>query len=294
MNGPARLALALSLALAAAAAQSAPLAKGNILAANGIPKGEAPACSLPALKAALNGGWGLAADVMLTKDGRMYLVSEGLVSELLNGRRGVDKLTPEEMKGVNLNGRCGGGDVFDDDEEIVDYHSPVEIGKVAPLIPKGGTVCLRITNQSGSTEAVAAMVRKRFEEVFKEGVPPNLVFVSRRGNLLIDLAREMPGLKRLHYAVPRGWNKTVGDFLVNAPALIGAAKGYKADGIMVDYIAGHITPEYVAELKTAGLEVALGAVGGKSLPSADAVVAAAPEYVVSRNPAALYKALGGK
>ena len=293
MKNPVRLAFAVSLAFAAAAAQSAPMAKGNILAVNGIPKGEAPASSLPALKAALNGGWGLVTDVMLMRDGRMYLVSASLVSELLDGRRGVDKLTPEEMKGVNLNGRRGGGG-FDDDDEIVEYYHPVEIAKVAGLIPKGGTVCLRLTNEPGSTEAVAALVKKRLGEVFKEGTPTNLVFVSKHGNLLIDLCREMPNLKRFHYAVPRGYNKVKGEFLVEAPALIGAAKGFKADGIMVDYIAGHITPEYVEKLKKAGLEVVLGAVGGKALPTADAVAAAAPEYAAAKDPAAIYKALGGK
>ena len=293
MKNPVRLAFAVSLAFAAAVAQSAPMAKGNILAVNGIPRGEAPASSLPALKAALNGGWGLVTDVMLMRDGRMYLVSASLVSELLDGRRGVDKLTPEEMKGVNLNGRRGGGG-FDDDDEIVDYYHPVEIAKVAGLIPKGGTVCLRLTNEPGSTEAVAALVKKRLGEVFKEGTPTNLVFVSKHGNLLIDLCREMPNLKRFHYAVPRGYNKVKGEFLVEAPSLIGAAKGFKADGIMVDYIAGHITPEYVAKLKKAGLEVVLGAVGGKALPTADAVAAAAPEYAAAKDPAAIYKALGGK
>lgn len=291
MKNPVRLAFAVSLAFAAAVAQSAPMAKGNILAVNGIPKGEAPASSLPALKAALNGGWGLVTDVMLMRDGRMYLVAAGTVSRILKGGD-ASKLTPEEMRGVNLNQREGDLDFGDD--EVVDYHSPVELEKVAPLIPKAGTVFLHLSNVPGSTEAVAAMVKKRFSEVFKEGTPTNLVVVSNRGNLLIDLGREMPGLKRFHYAVPRGYNKVKGEFLVEAPALIGAAKGFKADGIMVDYIAGHITPEYVEKLKKAGLEVVLGAVGGKALPTADAVAAAAPEYAAAKDPAAIYKALGGK
>ena len=280
MKNPARLALALSLALSAAAAFSAPLAKGNILAANGIPKGEAPACSLPALKAALNGGWGLAANVTLTKDGRMYLVAAGTVSRILKGGD-ASKLTPEEMRGVNLNQREGDLDFGDD--EVVDYHSPVELEKVAPLIPKAGTVFLHLSNVPGSTEAVAAMVKKRFSEVFREGTPTNLVVVSNRGNLLIDLGREIPGLKRFHYVVPRGYNK-----------VIYAAQGYKADGIMVEYIAGHITPAYVDKLKKAGFEVVLGAVGCGAMPSADAVAASAPEYALAKDPAALYKALGGK
>lgn len=291
MKNPARLALAISLALSAAAAQSAPLAKGNILAANGIPKGEAPASSLPALKAALNGGWGLAANVTLTKDGRMYLVAAGTVSRILKGGD-ASKLTPEEMRGVNLNQREGDLDFGDD--EVVDYHSPVELEKVAPLIPKAGTVFLHFSNVPGSTEAVAAMVKKRFSEVFKEGTPTNLVVVSNRGNLLIDLGREMPGLKRFHYVVPRGHNKVKGDFLVEAPSVIYAAQGYKADGIMVEYIAGHITPAYVDKLKKAGFEVVLGAVGCGAMPSADAVAASASEYALAKDPAALYKALGGK
>ena len=291
MKNPASLALALSLALAAAAAQSAPLAKGNLLAANGIPRGEAPASSLPALKAALNGGWGLAANFTITKDGRMYLVAAGTVSRILKGGD-ASKLTPEEMRGVNLNQREGDLDFGDD--EVVDYHSPVELEKVAPLIPKAGTVFLHLSNVPGSTEAVAAMVKKRFSEVFKEGTPTNLVVVSNRGNLLIDLGREMPGLKRFHYVVPRGHNKVKGDFLVEAPSVIYAAQGYKADGIMVEYIAGHITPAYVDKLKKAGFEVVLGAVGCGAMPSADAVAASAPQYALAKDPAALYKALGGK
>ena len=124
------------------------------------------------------------------------------------------------------------------------------------------------------------MVKKRFSEVFKEGTPTNLVIVSNRGNLLIDLGREMPGLKRFHYVVPRGHNKVKGDFLVEAPSVIYAAQGYKADGIMVEYIAGHITPAYVDKLQKAGFEVVLGAVGCGAMPSADAVAASAPEYSV--------------
>ena len=38
----------------------------------------------------------------------------------------------------------------------------------------------------------------------------------------------------------------------------------------------------------------LGAVGGKALPTADAVAAAAPEYAAAKDPAAIYRALGGK
>ena len=205
---------------------------------------------------------------------------------------GSGKITPEEMRGVNLNQREGDLDFGDD--EVVDYHSPVELEKVAPLIPKAGTVFLHFSNVPGSTEAVAAMVKKRFSEVFKEGTPTNLVVVSNRGNLLIDLGREMPGLKRFHYVVPRGYNKVKGEFLVEAPSVIYAAQGYKADGIMVEYIAGHITPAYVDKLKKAGFEVVLGAVGCGAMPSADAVAASAPQYALAKDPAALYKALGGK
>ena len=67
----------------------------------------------------------------------MYLVAAGTVSRILKGGD-ASKLTPEEMRGVNLNQREGDLDFGDD--EVVDYHSPVELEKVAPLIPKAGTV----------------------------------------------------------------------------------------------------------------------------------------------------------